>query len=69
MRDWINRNVEGLGLAVFLLLGWLMFGLYHLMMATEKRHDYIVEHNLVKVEGYVKAKDLQHIEFQEVKEK
>lgn len=69
MKDWFIRNVEGLGIAVFIIAFLLVYGigsLFHKgVEADNKRAQYIVEHNLVHIDGYIRAEDLQHIKLQE----
>ena len=68
MLDWINRNIEGAGLVAFILGFLFMYGIYQITMEGETRHQYVIEHNLVKIEGYIKAEDLKNIHLQTIKE-
>ena len=67
MKDWINRNIEGGPLAVFILAALAAYGLGSLWSHDMRLNEYRTQHELVHIDGWIKASDLQHIHFQEEK--
>jgi len=67
MKDWINRNIEGGPLLIFIIALVCAYGLGDILTNNMKRVEYRTKHNLVHIEGWVKSSDLQHIHLQEEK--
>jgi hypothetical protein len=67
MKDWINRNIEGGPLFLFIVAVIAMYGMGSIFAHDFNMSEYRTKHNLVHIEGWVKASDLQHIHLQEKK--